>query len=118
MTDAAQAAAVVPAGAAAAPAVRLLSREASILAFNRRVLAQARRPDVPLLERLRYVTIVSSNLDEFFEIRVADTLALQREPGSGVAAADVEAMVLAAHALVDEQYALLNDEILLGLNLF
>ena len=45
----------------------LLDRERSILEFNRRVLAQARRPDVPLLERLRYITIVSSNLDEFFE---------------------------------------------------
>ncbi|MFY8086936.1 MAG: hypothetical protein ACOVOG_06945, partial [Rubrivivax sp.] len=44
-----------------------LSREASQLAFNRRVLAQAQRADVPLLERLRYVTIVSSNMDEFFE---------------------------------------------------
>ena len=46
----------------------MIDREASLLAFNRRVLAQARRPDVPLLERLRYVTIVSSNLDEFFEV--------------------------------------------------
>jgi polyphosphate kinase len=111
MTDAEHGAGVAPAAEAAAPALRLLGREASILAFNRRVLAQARRADVPLLERLRYVTIVSSNLDEFFEIRVADTLALQREPGSGVVPADVESMVQAAHALVDEQYALLNDEL-------
>jgi polyphosphate kinase len=36
--------------------------------LNRRVLAQAQRADVPLLERLRYITIVSSNLDEFFEL--------------------------------------------------
>ncbi|MFN5722476.1 MAG: hypothetical protein ACK47O_01470, partial [Betaproteobacteria bacterium] len=46
-----------------------LSREASILAFNRRILAQSRYADVPVLERLRYITIVSSNLDEFFEVR-------------------------------------------------
>jgi len=42
----------------------LLNRERAILEFNRRVLAQARRPDVPLLERLRYVCIVSSRFDE------------------------------------------------------
>ena len=48
---------------ATAPALRLLNRERSILEFNRRVLAQADRDDVPLLERLRYVTIVSSNLE-------------------------------------------------------
>ena len=46
--------------------LKLLSREQAILAFNRRVLAQAQRSDVPLLERLRYICIVSSNLDEFF----------------------------------------------------
>ncbi len=56
---------------AAQPRLPLLNRERAILQFNRRVLAQARRADVPLLERLRYVTIVSSNLDEFFEVRVA-----------------------------------------------
>jgi polyphosphate kinase len=54
----------------------------SILQFNRRVLAQARRPDVPLLERLRYLTIVSSNLDEFFEVRMADLMEAARQPGS------------------------------------
>ena len=47
----------------AAASVPLLNRERAILQFNRRVLAQAQREDVPLLERLRYVTIVSSNLD-------------------------------------------------------
>ncbi|MBL8347972.1 MAG: polyphosphate kinase 1 [Rubrivivax sp.] len=109
MTDAARGAEVAAAADPAAAEMRLLSREASILEFNRRVLAQARRADVPVLERLRYITIVSSNLDEFFEIRVADTLAAQREPGSGVGPAEVEAMSQAAHALIDEQYALLND---------
>jgi hypothetical protein len=56
----------------------LLHRERSILQFNRRVLAQASRTDLPLLERLRYVTIVSSNLDEFFEVRMADLVETAR----------------------------------------
>ena len=59
-------------GTTAMPA--LLSRERAILAFNSRVLAQAERADVPLLERLRYLCIVSSNMDEFFEVRFADFL--------------------------------------------
>jgi polyphosphate kinase len=50
------------------------SRNQAILAFNRRVLAQALRVEVPPLERLRYVCIVSSNVDEFFEVRFADVL--------------------------------------------
>ena len=53
------------------PPTQFLNRELGILAFNRRVLAQAADESVPLLERLRFITIVSSNLDEFFEIRVA-----------------------------------------------
>ena len=53
---------------AAAPPVVLLDRDRSILAFNERVLAMVTREDVPLLERLRYLCIVSSNLDELFEV--------------------------------------------------
>ena len=49
--------------------IALLDRDESILAFNERVLDWAKRPEVPLLERLRYLCIVSSNLDEFFEVR-------------------------------------------------
>ncbi len=62
----------------------LLSRERAILEFNRRVLAQAQRDDVPMLERLRYVCIVSSNMDEFFEVRFADYLEAARQPGAPV----------------------------------
>ena len=52
----------------------LLDRDHSILAFNERVLDWAQRTNVPLLERLRYLSIVSSNLDEFFEVRWPTTL--------------------------------------------
>ncbi len=87
----------------------LLNREQSLLQFNARVLAQARRDDVPLLERLRYITIVSSNLDEFFEVRVADIVEASRLPGSGVTRADIAHVAAAAHALIDEQYTVFND---------
>jgi len=98
--------------AAVAPRPALLNRERSILDFNRRVLAQARRPDVPLLERLRYVTIVSSNLDEFFEVRLADYIEAARLPGTGVSNQDLASVAAAAHLLIDEQYALFNDEVM------
>jgi polyphosphate kinase len=67
---------------------------------------------VPLLERLRYVTIVSSNLDEFFEVRVADIIEATRLPGSGVSRNDLAAVAHAAHELIDEQYALFNDVVM------
>ncbi|MBK6470230.1 MAG: polyphosphate kinase 1 [Betaproteobacteria bacterium] len=98
--------------AAQTAALQLLDRERSLLQFNRRVLAQARRADVPLLERLRYVTIVSSNLDEFFEVRVADYIEAVRQPGSGITQADLAAVAQAAHELIDEQYALFNHDVM------
>ncbi|VTU30120.1 Polyphosphate kinase [Variovorax sp. PBL-E5] len=96
------------------PALVLLDRDHSILAFNERVLDWARRPEVPLIERLRYLCIVSSNLDEFFEVRAAPHL------GAGVAGdhkgtytvASFERLAAAAHALVAGQYALYNDELI------
>src|SRR5512141_2108792 len=95
-----------------------LNRELGQLAFNRRVLAQAADEAVPLLERLRFITIVSSNLDEFFEIRVAGLkesikLGLHDSGPDARSAAEVfEAVSREAHALVGEQYKLLNEVVL------
>ena len=97
---------------AAAPVLTLLDREASILAFNRRVLAQASRDDVPLLERLRYITIVSSNMDEFFEIRLPDHLEALRGDPEGPARAKFESLSEQAHALIDEQYHVFNEGVM------
>jgi len=103
--------------AAPAPRLPLLNRERSILEFNRRVLAQALRADVPLLERLRYVTIVSSNLDEFFEVRFADVLELVRASGAGDALRDLTVISNEAHALIEEQYAVFNEQVMPSLAL-
>lgn len=94
-----------------------LNREFGLLEFNRRVLAQAAVPSVPLLERLKFLCIVSSNLDEFFEIRVAslkeqDKLNLPTGEPDGLMARQVYSLVSnTAHEIVDYQYRLFNDEI-------
>ncbi len=91
--------------------IPLLDRDHSILAFNERVLDWAHRPDVPLLERLRYLCIVSSNLDEFFEVRMAVQLqAHQSGVRKGLVSMQTfDALAQAAHTLVDRQYSLYND---------
>jgi len=91
--------------------IPFLDRDHSILAFNERVLDWAHRPDVPLLERLRYLCIVSSNLDEFFEVRMAAHLqAHQSGASKGVTSMEsFTALSRSAHTLVDRQYALYND---------
>jgi polyphosphate kinase len=90
----------------------LIDRESSILAFNRRVLAQAQRDDVPLLERLRYITIVSSNMDEFFEVRFPDYLESLREEASPTLRESFVDLSNRAKNLIDEQYRVLNDEVM------
>jgi len=97
---------------------RFLNREVGILQFNWRVLAQAAEDGIPLLERLFFLTIVSSNLDEFFEVRVAGLkeqvkLDLPDDAPDGRSPAEVLAQIAReAHALVAEQYRLLNDVVL------
>lgn len=100
--------------AAAAPPVQFLDRDHSILAFNERVLDWARRPDVPLLERLRFLCIVSSNLDEFFEVRTAPhlTAAQANEQKALYSVQSFAALSAAAHDMVARQYSLYNDELL------
>jgi polyphosphate kinase len=92
-----------------------INRELSFLEFNRRVLAQAQDPGIPLLERLKFLAISCSILDEFFEIRVAGLK--QRKDlgsrGSGPDGMDVddqlEAIRSESSRLVDAQYATFND---------
>lgn len=92
--------------------LKWLSREQAVLEFNRRVLAQAERHDVPLLERLRYICIVSSNLDEFFEVRFADIMEASRLHGSGVSQDDLADLSRHTHTLVQEQYQIFNSVLL------
>ncbi|MDR9480374.1 MAG: polyphosphate kinase 1 [Spiribacter sp.] len=94
-----------------------INRQLSLLEFNRRVLAQSEDPKTPLLERLKFLCIASSNLDEFFEIRVAG-LRQAMELGVGQTGADnrspqqlLREIAQRTHALVEEQYRLLNDEV-------
>src|SRR6476661_9720891 len=93
-----------------------LNRELSQLGFNRRVLAQAEDSSIPLLERLRYLCIVSSNLDEFFEVRIASLLAQNRIDGDkslpAALTAALERTSVECHQIVERQYAVLNDDIL------
>ena len=97
---------------------QFLNRELGILAFNRRVLAQAADESVPLLERLTFITIVSSNLDEFFEVRVAGLkeqikLGLPEPSPDGRGPSEVfDAVSQEARAIVAEQYQLLNGTVL------
>jgi polyphosphate kinase len=92
-----------------------INREMSNLAFNQRVLAQALDLRHPLLERLKYLLISASNLDEFFEIRVAglmQRIVFDREVTGpdGMHTADILTKISEqTHALVDQQYRILND---------
>ena len=91
-----------------------LDRDQSILSFNERVLDWARRADVPLLERLRYLCIVSSNLDEFFEVRAAAhmTAQLSKDKKGPYTDLSFSALQFKVHQVVEEQYRVYNQELL------
>jgi len=98
-----------------------INRELSWLGFNERVLEEARDATLPLFERLKFLTIVSSNLDEFFMVRVAG---LQQQNLGGVAEAPADGLLPAeqlsaiserAHAMIADQYRVWQTELLPGL---
>jgi len=97
-----------------------VNRELGILAFNRRVLAQAEDERVPLLERLKFLSIFSSNMDEFFEVRVAGLKEQIRFNGAASTAGPdgmrprqvFTSVSTEAHALVEHQYRILNEVVL------
>ena len=95
------------------------NRELSLLEFNKRVLHQAYKRDLPLLERLRFLCIFSTNLDEFFEVRVGGLVEiLERNapptqgPDGMTQTQTLNEVSLRAHELVAEQYRILNNELL------
>jgi polyphosphate kinase len=94
---------------------KYINRERSLLEFNRRVLAQAKNPDIPLLERLKYLCISSSNMDEFFEVRLASLYELKNDPAARTRPDDMvpqEAIDMlrdVAHEVVEDQYHTLNN---------
>ncbi len=100
-----------------APSDLFLNRELSWLEFNQRVLDQAADEANPVLERLKFLCIVSSNLDEFFEVRVAglkqqkQTLMTETGPDGLSATEQLEAISRRARRMVDEQYALWREKL-------
>ena len=96
----------------------LINRELGILEFQRRVLAQAEDPAMPVLERLKFLCIFSSNMDEFFEVRVAGLKeqilahSTRRSPDGMTPRQQFRAVSDQVHALVAKQYALFNDALI------
>ena len=100
------------------PASNLIDRELSWLSFNERVLDLAADPSTPLLERVRFMAIFSSNLDEFYMVRVASVLSNLEDGSPMTASPDIEPSVLMkeisrrTHELVSRQSNIFKNELL------
>ncbi|NBX06127.1 MAG: polyphosphate kinase 1, partial [Betaproteobacteria bacterium] len=94
--------------------VPLLDRDQGLLDFNLRVLSWAEREDVPLLERLRFLCIVSSNLDEFFEVRAELHLSAAKahDTSGSYSEASFERLAGLLHDTVQRQYRIYNHQLL------
>jgi len=96
------------------PKHRYFNREKSLLEFNRRVLSQAMREDVPLLERLKFLCISSTNMDEFFEVRMASLYEMANDPSARTTPDQrtpqeaIELTTTEARKIIQEQYHTLN----------
>lgn len=99
--------------------LKLLDRDLSILSFNQRVLSLAQRRDYPLLERLKFLCIVDSNIDEFFEVRMEAQLDAMRDGVKKglVTQASFNAVSEEAHTLVARKYDIFNNELMPALRL-
>src|SRR5687768_1237271 len=95
-----------------------INRELSWLEFNRRVLREAADSTVPLLERVKFFSIFSSNLDEFFEVRVAgikqqiESDVVDRSMDGLTATERLHAIQKRVHELVDDQYRCWREQLL------
>ena len=104
----------------APPEQRYLNRDESWMLFNQRVLEEAEDASNPLLERVKFLAITASNLDEFFEIRIASLLQrieegdTEQQPDEGGLTLEERLQRLSAvvHNFVEEQYACLNKKLL------
>jgi len=98
-----------------------LSRDLSWVDFNERVLEEGLRKDLPLLERFRFLSIVSSNFDEFFMVRVStikrmlNTEGITLDPSGLLPVQQLKAISEKVHSIIDRQYECLRNDIFPGL---
>lgn len=98
-----------------------INRELSWLEFNQRVLNEALRSDLPLLERMKFLAITASNLDEFFQVRVGSLMLLQRsgrknpDPSGMTPTQQLAAIRRRVQQMVEDQYRLFSEDLTRGL---
>ncbi len=98
-----------------------INRELSWLEFNQRVLSEGEREDLPLLERLKFLAITASNLDEFFQVRVGGLMLMRRsgrnrpDPSGMTPLKQIQAIRRRVQRMIADQYRLLGSELLPGL---